>query len=164
MILGQRRQFFASSKPKQVFHGRKQHAAVTEPTCQIARSGPVLSRTKVPRTGRRRESNEVARLMKRPATLLAGIAALLLATGTAHAKCCEYFRCGKILASFSVVKHDEKPSTGEWMFVDPPLNFNFRCLKGPDFKCWLNGKFCRWLSDDQWLKAYPGLSGTELGQ
>jgi hypothetical protein len=97
--------------------------------------------------------------------LLAGIAALFLATGTAHAYH-DYFKCGKVWVdrnhAHATIKGERK-FWPEWTIMDDPdptlTSFTFKCKVGggKDFKdkCWLNGKFCRNISDEEWHKEFP---------
>jgi hypothetical protein len=83
---------------------------------------------------------------------LTSIAALFLATGTAHAGCCEWSKCGKVFVQDQVIKHGAKPSTSDVLFENPPRNFTYRCnSKG---ECWLNGNFCRGITDKEYYEAH----------
>jgi len=93
--------------------------------------------------------------------LLIGIAALFLATGTAHAYPPRYYDCGKAFVKIQTgagsTPHGRVfPTTctisENWHREDYDIgSLNFRCTVGykGDQKCWLNGKFCRKMSDEK---------------
>jgi hypothetical protein len=100
--------------------------------------------------------------------LLIGIAALLLATGAAHAYPARYYDCGKAFVKIQTGKGTAPsgrrvfPTTWtiqeNWEKEDaenlPPIDsLNFRCTK--DDKCWLNGKF---LPQNERRKRAKGIS------
>jgi len=101
---------------------------------------------------------------------LIGIAALFLATGTAHA-CHDYFRCGKFFVDRNhahATVDGERQFWPEWTIFPNPrpsakslefksLEFKCKVGGGKDFKdkCWLNGNFCRLMSDEEWHKEFP---------
>jgi hypothetical protein len=100
--------------------------------------------------------------------LLAGVAALFLATAAAHAYPPRYYDCGKAFVKIQTGKGTAPsgrrvfPTTWtiqeNWEKEDaenlPPIgSLNFRCTK--DDKCWLNGKFCRKMSDEEGQKEFP---------
>jgi hypothetical protein len=107
--------------------------------------------------------------MKKP--LLTGIAALFLATGTAHAYPPRYYDCNKAFVKIQTfhgsAAHGRVFPTvwtisENWESGLPPIDsLNFRCAKddgkGPrrQDKCWLNGKFCRKMSDEEGQKEFP---------
>ena len=86
--------------------------------------------------------------------LLASVAALFLATGTAHTYPPRYFNCGKAFVKIQTfhgsAAHGRVFPTvwtisENWEKEDrenlrPITSLNFRCTK--EEKCWLNGKFC----------------------
>src|SRR5262245_14948172 len=87
---------------------------------------------------------------------IAGVA-LLLATGTAHAYPPRYYDCGKAFVK-SQTAHGSAPHgrvfpttwtiSENWHRKDYEIgSLNFRCTI--DDKCWLNGKFCRKMSDEK---------------
>jgi hypothetical protein len=84
--------------------------------------------------------------------IVTSIAALFLATGAAHARCCEWSKCGKVFVEDQVVKHGPRPSTSNVLVENPPRNFTYRCNgKG---ECWLNGKLCRTITDKEYYEAH----------
>jgi|SRR5262249_30207959 len=83
---------------------------------------------------------------------LSVIAALFLATGAAHARCCEWSKCGKYFVEYQVVKHGAKPRTSNMLFESPPRQFTFKCNRQGD--CWLNGKLCRGITDKEYYEAH----------
>ena len=106
--------------------------------------------------------------------LLSGIAALFLATGTAHAYPPRYYDCGKAFVKIQTGKGTAPsgnrvfPTTWtiaeNWEKEDrktlPPISaLNFRCIgiteAARDDKCWLNGKFCRKMSDEEGQEEFP---------
>ena len=104
--------------------------------------------------------------------LLAGVAALLLATGAAHAYPARYYDCGGALVRIQT--HKGTIASGErvfpttWVIQEkwerqdaknlPPIgSLNLRCTQDPSEwsdKCWLNGKFCRKMSDEEGQKEF----------
>jgi len=90
------------------------------------------------------------------AALLAGIAALLLATGTAHARCCVWSKCGNVFVQHQLVKegYGRGKRHTDILLENPPLKFTYECSIRAG-KCWLNGKLCREVSDEEYEKAYP---------
>jgi hypothetical protein len=105
--------------------------------------------------------------------VLPGIAALLLAAGTAHAYPPRYYDCGKAFVKIQTGKGTAPrgrrvfPTTWiiqeNWEKEDaenlPPISsLSFRCTKSDqdwNDKCWLNGKFCRKMSDEEGQKEFP---------
>jgi hypothetical protein len=104
---------------------------------------------------------------------LTGIAALFLATGTAHAYPARYYDCGRAFVKIQTF-HGSAPSRrvfptvwtisekGDGKHPDDlgDRALNFRCAKpsmvtqGDKDKCWLNGKFCRKMSDKEGQKEF----------
>jgi hypothetical protein len=108
----------------------------------------------------------IGRLMKK--TLLTGIAALFLATGTAHAYPPRYYNCGKAFVKIQTfhgsAAHGRvfptvwRTISENWEKEDrenlrPITSLNFRCTK--EDKCWLNGKFCHQMSNEEGKKEFP---------
>jgi len=107
------------------------------------------------------------------AALIASIAALFLATGTAHAYPSRYYDCGKAFVKIQTGKGSAPsgrrvfPTT--WIIqenweredaknLSPISTLNLRCtqVEGEwDDKCRLNGKFCRKTSDEEGKKEFP---------
>ena len=99
------------------------------------------------------------------ALFLAGVAALFLATGTAHAYPPRYYDCGKAFVKIemgagSTARGRIFPKT--WTIqenwerevaknLNPINSVNFRCTRDDngDDKCWLNGKFCHEMSAEK---------------
>jgi hypothetical protein len=104
--------------------------------------------------------------------LLLAAAALLMATGAAHAYPPRYYDCGKAFVKIQTGKGTAPsgrrvfPTTWiiqeNWEKEDakslrPIISLNFRCtqVEGEwDDKCWLNGKFCRKMSDEEGKKEF----------
>jgi hypothetical protein len=98
--------------------------------------------------------------MKKP--ILTGIAALFLATGTAHAYPPHYYNCGRVFLK-TQTGHGTLPSgrryfptvwtvseNAEWedrRSLPEIGSFNFKSTK--DGKYWFNGKLCRKMSDEE---------------
>jgi len=86
----------------------------------------------------------------------AGIAALFLATGTAHAYPPRYYDCDEAFLKIQVqagTLKGERVFPATWTIREKPEKYrdnrplNFRC--NVDEKCWLNHKFCRSISEEK---------------
>jgi hypothetical protein len=104
---------------------------------------------------------------------LTSVAALFLATGTAHAYPPRYYDCGKAFVKIQAGKGTAPsgrrvfPTTWviqeNWEKQDaknlPRIgSLNLRCIQDTgewSDKCWLNGKFCRKMSDEEGQKEFP---------
>jgi hypothetical protein len=108
-------------------------------------------------------------------TLLTGIAALFLATGTAHAYPPRYYDCGKAFLKIQTgagsIAGSHRVFPTYWNIAENykvtqnpdrkrPIelhSINLKCAQVKDEwddKCTLNGKFCRRMSDEEGKKEF----------
>jgi hypothetical protein len=81
-------------------------------------------------------------------TLLIGVAALFLATGTAQAFPV-HNKCGETYVNTSWSKGIQGP----WEIKNAKSPFIFRCNKKG--KCWLNNHLCRFVDTEEYYKRFP---------
>jgi hypothetical protein len=111
--------------------------------------------------------------MKKPLSI--AIAALFLATGTAHAYPARYYDCGKAFVKIQTGKGSASHARvfpTSWIISEnwektqnrekgaaPLVAINLRCTQAAvgewNDKCWLNGKVCHKMSDEEGKKEFP---------
>jgi hypothetical protein len=82
--------------------------------------------------------------------LLTGIAALFLATGTAHASAVLYLKCGKVYAQASI--HEKGKDKLDWYFNTPPRRLRLERGKTVESSR-VNGKRCREIEPAEYTEA-----------